>query len=116
MDILGLGNIINALRSRRVGNTQKSGETPQNKGVTGSKSTKDSPDTVSISDESVIRSAVEKTANEIKQESETVRTDKVAEIKEKLHNGEYDEYDELMQQTLDSVITGSNLDIYDILR
>ncbi len=111
MDIFSLGNILNALRfNKKVESTGKSPKAEENKPVE-AQGAVDSEDTVTISDEAVLKSVVEQVSQDVRQAQDVVREDKVAQIKEKVQNKEYQVPS---KDVADKVVRG--VDIYDILK
>ena len=85
MDISRLQNILNALKfSKKIEPSSKVSKQERKEGVTPSSSSAE--DSVTISDEAFLKINIEKVSNEIEKENNTVREEKINEIKERLSN------------------------------
>ncbi len=111
MDIFNLGHILNALGFNKK--VEPSARVQKNSQAEGTASSSGAPaeDSVSISQEAVVKSSLESISRELKLQTEEVREDKVAEIKAKLDQGDY----QVSPRNLSEKIT-QGPDIYEDLK
>lgn len=111
MDIFNLGHILNALGfNKKIEPSAKVQKNSQAGGAASSSSTP-AEDSVSISQEAVVKSSLESISRELKLQTEQVREDRVAEIKEKIDQGQY----QVAPQNVSEKIT-QGPDIYEDLK
>ena len=113
MDIFGLGNILSALGlNKKVETTPQTRRVPEGKQKAAPPPESASDDTVTISDEAVVKSSIEEMTRQVmKDADEVTRADRIEQLRQRIEKGEYNIP---TPQVVDRVING--VDIYEMLK